>query len=114
MILISAMILISHFILLTALQCRILLTLFMDGGLGTAALLKSAGLSGGKWQKDRRTLESLGLIQSCYERHFTGNRVTWVRRHNLTEKGHSIARSIAAISEELGNNDVKLPTPIAT
>ena len=90
-------------IALTLVQSRILLTLFAEGGLGTAALLEAVGMSGKTWSKEMQTLQSLGLLTSIHRKDFTSEGIKLVRHHNLTDKGMRVAERLTEVSNVIIN-----------
>lgn len=88
-------------VVMSAAQMRIVLTLFLDGEVGTAALLRRAGISGKTWSKQKGALTSLGLLTSERRRVVSNMRVKVVHHHRLTTKGEEVAARIAEISDSL-------------
>jgi hypothetical protein len=100
-------------VLLTAVQSRILLALMMDGSLGTASLLRAVGISGRTWAKEKRRLESLGLLTAVNEKKFTKHGIRNAKLHYLTNDGFKVASLVKEISiiveRTLKNKDVTMP-----
>lgn len=80
---------------------RIVLTLFLNGEIGTAALLREAGISGKTWSKEKEALRALGLLSSERRRIHSNVGVKAVHHHRLTPKGEEIATKIVGISNSL-------------
>jgi hypothetical protein len=90
-------------LLLTAVQSRILLVLFLEGGLGTAALLDAVGLSGRAWNKEKEKLAGLGLLASKEMKNFSKTGIKSTVNHHLTKKGIIVANNIKEISESINS-----------
>jgi DNA-binding MarR family transcriptional regulator len=88
-------------IILTAVQARILLTMLIQDGMGTSALVKATRVSGSAWSKESKTLAQLGLLTSEEKKVISGKRVRRIKQHKLTSKGFEVAKSIQQISMTL-------------
>jgi predicted transcriptional regulator len=88
---------------LTAVQARIILTIFFQEGIGTASLVQSSRISGSAWAKQSRILAEYGVLASEEKKILIGKRMRKVRHYTLTAKGNQIARSIQEISHLLQN-----------
>ena len=88
-------------ILLTAVQSRILLILLTEGGLGTASLLESVGVSGKTLAKEKSKLEHLGLLSISDSKRITKEGIKKSKVHCLTPKGVDVAKSVSQISDLL-------------
>ena len=88
-------------IVLSAVQMRIVLTLFLNGEVGTASLLQKVGMSGKTWSREKETLTALGVLASERRKSLSSSRVKVVHHHRLTTKGETIAGRIVEISDSL-------------
>ena len=88
-------------VILSAVQMRIILALFLNGEVGTVSLLQMVGMSGKTWSREREALTDLGLLTSERRRTLSSTRVKVVHHHYLTSKGEKIANRIVEISDSL-------------
>jgi len=90
---------------LTAVQSRILLSLFLNGGLSSSSLLKLVGMSGTCWSKERRFLTGAGLLNYVVRRELTDKGVLRKTEFTLTQKGVFVTQNLLAISASLCKED---------
>ena len=94
---------IGHFVL-TAVQSRILLSLFFDGALGSNSILKKVGISGTSWSKEKRFLIDCGLVNSVAKREMTEKGVLRRTEFTLTARGKLVTQNLLAISYSLSSS----------
>ena len=88
-------------LLLTAVQARILLSLFLEGSLCSSSVLKKVGISGTSWSKERKFLAAQGLIFSVRKRELTDYGIAQKTEFELTKSGRLVSQHLLAISSVL-------------
>lgn len=98
-------------LLLTAVQSRILLVLFIEGALTTSLLLSRTRISGATWGKERHFLSAFGLIRNHLRRHMTEQGVITMKEVELTDEGANVASKLVEISELMERNRRQVSAP---
>ena len=83
---------------LSEIQSKILLALLVRGRASSVEILKTVGISGSTWNKEKILLQNTGLIDVQTTRELTENGVVRKMEFKLTLKGRQIAQNLLAIS----------------
>lgn len=93
-------------LVLSAVQSRILLSLLLEGPLGSSSILRVVGISGSSWAKEKRFLVSSGLLECRVSREITEKGVTRKMEFLLTRRGRQVAQNLLVISSAIGESPI--------
>ena len=88
-------------LVLSAVQSRILLSLLLEGALGSSSILRVVGISGSSWAKEKRFLVSSGLLECRVSREITEKGVLRRMEFLLTRRGRQVAQNLLVISSAI-------------
>lgn len=88
-------------LVLSAVQSRILLSLLLEGALGSSSILRVVGISGSSWAKEKRFLVSSGLLECRVSRDITERGVVRKMEFLLTRRGRQVAQNLLVISSAI-------------
>jgi hypothetical protein len=89
---------------LSEIQSKILLALIVRGRACSAEVLRTVGISGSTWNKEKLLLQNTGLIDVHTTRELTENGVVRKMEFSLTVKGRQVAQNLLAISSLIGDS----------
>lgn len=88
---------------LSEIQSKILLALLVKGKASSIDILKTVGISGSTWNKEKLLLQNTGLIDVQTTRELTENGVVRRMEFKPTLKGRQVAQNLLAISALIGD-----------
>ncbi len=89
---------------LSEIQSKILLALLVRGRASSVEILRTVGISGSTWNKEKLLLQNTGLIDVQTTRELTECGVVRKMEFKLTLKGRQIAQNLLVISELIGDS----------
>ncbi|MHB8566912.1 MAG: hypothetical protein ACYC7D_06575 [Nitrososphaerales archaeon] len=89
---------------LSEIQSKILLALLVRGKASSVDILKTVGISGSTWNKEKMLLQNTGLIDVQTTRELTETGVVRKMEFKLTLKGRQVAQNLLAISALIGDS----------
>lgn len=95
--------LISH-VLLTLVQSRIILSIFVGGTMASSTLTANARISGSTWKKEKTLLIQMGLLSYSERKEIHEDGIRRVKYYSLTEKGNQVAVHVGTIANLLGQD----------
>ena len=95
-------------LLLTLVQSRIILCMFVSDHIGSNAIMRMGQVSGSTWKRESASLKQMGIIECKEKVEFSGHRIKRKKCYALTQKGREIASHIHSISGLLEIQDPQL------